>query len=102
MQPAAIDLDSAFDFFNRTVWGGGLPKVVCRYADTKKYKAVGLFWPDTRTIEVSSDAEHSDVYRILLHEMVHLCQSTEGQALTHGREFRKWKSHCRRVTGLDI
>lgn len=102
MRPAAIDLNAAFDYYNEVVWGGSLPKVQCSYADLREHNAVGAFWPDTWKIEVDYSQKHSDVYRTLLHEMVHLCQAVEKTPLNHGREFRKWKSHCRRVTGLDI
>jgi predicted SprT family Zn-dependent metalloprotease len=97
-----IDLTAAFGHYNVRFWDGDLPEVPCSYADLRGTGAVGEFWPDSRRIVVCSSLDEEQVLGTLVHEMIHLYQSTRGLAVNHGREFKAWKSRVESSTGLAI
>lgn len=97
-----IDLTAAFGHYNTRFWDGDLPAVQVHYGDLRGTGAVGEFWPDDRRIVVCSSLDEDQILGTLIHEMIHLYQSTRGLAVNHGKEFKAWKARIESSTGLDI
>lgn len=97
-----VDLNAAFAFYNDEHWGGDLPIVPVTRANLVGTGAVGEFWPDTRRIVVCESLDIEAALGCLVHEMIHLYQSSRGLIVDHGKEFKAWQKYLHTSTGLAI
>jgi len=96
------ELDKAYDFFNKELFGGQLPP--CVLTMQRKKQTYGYFWGDTwsdstgKTItdEIALNPDQfrrrstSDVLSTLVHEMCHLQQFHDGSPSRNGYHNKEW------------
>lgn len=91
-----------FDEYNATLFDPPLPRIEVRLARLDYLGVEGHFHPHDRLIEVSDMITEDEQRAALLHEMVHLWQSCNGQALSHGKRFMEWRTSILELIGLRI
>jgi hypothetical protein len=115
MKTAAITIteyqgfQTAYDFFNRELFGGSLPQVLVtlqRHAKTK-----GYFSPERFTGRIDNAAVHelalnpdgfagrtdALILSTLVHEMAHVWQQTYGERPRRGYHDRQWAAKMREI-----
>ena len=97
-----VDLNAAFAYYNDEHWDGSLPTVPVTRENLVGSGAQGEFWPDSRRIVVCSSLDVEAALGTLVHEMIHLYQSSRGLVVDHGKEYKKWQKLLHTSTGLDI
>lgn len=96
-------LNSAYEFFNKELFGGTLP--FCLITMQRKGKARGYFCPErfeSRNAEgvlvheiamnpsLFKDRDDRDILSTLLHEMIHLWQEENGEAPRRNYHNKQW------------
>ena len=98
----ATELQTAFDHFNKTIFGGALPHVMLRVERLKKYKGYfkGGCWgatvTDSNVSEIVMDPilfrerKLAETLSTLVHEMVHLQDHVNGTAPKKAYHGKSW------------
>lgn len=84
--------------YNKKLFEGKLQAPKFKVRDLKSDN--GLYEPGVITMH--SGLDHSLWHAILVHEMVHQWQDTNGKTDTHGASFQAWANRIRAELNLEI
>jgi SprT-like family len=97
---------AAYDYFNKRLWDGKLPRCILNFSRKTKY--AGFFAPErwqreanlTHEISLNPDVLERDSREImstLVHEMAHLWQQENGKPSRNGYHNAEWAAEMNRI-----
>lgn len=101
---------TAFDFFNRELFGGGLPEVMITLQRGKRFR--GYFWAEQYSLRGDAEVKvhelalnpdafggrtDQEILSTLVHEMCHVWQESRGKSPRKGYHDREWGSQMKRI-----